>query len=502
MTRNGYDHEDPNGMTLTMNGAANGAAEVLHADTGAQAARPSTPHPDAREIPRAVARLRTYFEAGKTRPLGWRQAQLAQLRAMLTEHADEFVAALRADLGKPPLEAWITDISIVLNEIELAARSLEAWTRPEKVATPITQQPGVARIVREPLGVVLVIAPWNYPLQLLLSPLVGALAAGNAVVLKPSEVAVHTSALLGRLVPRYLDRDGVALVEGGVGETTALLTERFDHIFYTGNGRVGRIVMEAAAKHLTPVTLELGGKSPCIVAADADLEVTARRIVWGKFLNAGQTCIAPDYVLVHPSRETELLSRMKAALTTFYGDDPRASADYGRIVNEQHHRRLAALLADGEVVAGGQTDAATRYVAPTILRNVAPDAPIMTDEIFGPILPVLRIATIDAAIAFVNARPKPLALYAFTRSPAVEEAIVARTSSGGVCVNGTLWHIANPALPFGGVGASGTGGYHGRHTFETFTHRKPVVTKSTRLDPSLTYPPYGALKSAILRRLL
>jgi aldehyde dehydrogenase (NAD+) len=356
--------------------------------------------------------------------------------------------------------------------------------------------------VREPLGVVLVISPWNYPVQLLLSPLVGAIAAGNCAVLKPSEVTPNVSDVIGRLVPKYLDPDAITVVQGGVDETTAVLRERFDHILYTGNGAVARHVMEAAAKHLTPITLELGGKSPCIVDKDVDLMVAARRIAWGKFLNAGQTCVAPDYVLVHESRERDLIDALKKAVHEFYGDDPKRTPDYGRIVNERHHRRLAVLLKDGEVALGGQADEADRYIAPTILRNVPTNAPVMADEIFGPILPVLTVRSIDEAVTFVNARPKPLALYVFTKDPKVGEDVLARTSSGGACVNATIWHLANPNLPFGGVGPSGMGAYHGRDSFETFSHRKAVVTKSTRIDPKLAYPPYTRLKTEILKRLL
>ncbi len=464
----------------------------------------TTPNPatDLATIPATVERLRASFETGTTRPLAWRRDQLDRLAKLMDDHAADFLAALATDLGKPEVEARVTDVSIVRNEARLARRHLAQWTRPQRVRTPAEQQPASARVVREPLGVVLVISPWNYPVQLLLSPLVGAIAAGNCAVLKPSEVTPHVSDLIGRLVPQYLDPECVAVVQGGVDETSALLRERFDHILYTGNGSVAKVVMEAAAKHLTPVTLELGGKSPCIVDADVDLEVAARRIAWGKFLNAGQTCVAPDYVLVHESRERELLDALASAVREFYGDDPKRTPDYGRIVNERHHRRLAVLLKDGEVVVGGQADESERYIAPTILRNVPADAPVMADEIFGPILPVLRVGSVDEAIRFVNARPKPLALYVFTRDAKVSEEVLERTSSGGACVNATIWHLANPNLPFGGVGPSGMGAYHGRDSFETFSHRKSVVTKSTRIDPKLAYPPYTRFKTQLLKRLL
>jgi aldehyde dehydrogenase (NAD+) len=460
------------------------------------------PRTELAAIPALVARARAAFESGRTRPLEWRRAQLERLEALLSENADELVAALQADLGKPTFEAWTADVGAAKLEAVLARKNLQRWTRPERVRTSAGVWPARSRLVREPLGVVLVIAPWNYPVQLLFSPVAGAFAAGNAVVMKPSEVTPHTSAALAKLVPRYLDPEAVALVEGGVEETTALLAERFDHVFYTGNGRVAQVVMAAAAAHLTPVTLELGGKSPCIVADDADLALAARRIAWGKWLNAGQTCIAPDYVLVPPSREQELVDRIAAAVRGFYGDDPKRSPDYGRIVSARHHARLAALLRDGEVAFGGQSDPAERYIAPTVLRNVAPDAPIMREEIFGPLLPVLTVPDVDAAIEFVVRRDKPLALYVFTNDPALEERVVARTSSGGVCVNGTILHIGNPALPFGGVGPSGMGAYHGRHTFEAFSHRKAVVTKARWLDPGFVYPPYGRLKTALVKRFL
>lgn len=464
------------------------------------ASAPPSPTADIAAVPDLVARLRAGFDSGRTRPLAWRQAQLEQLRRLVAENADALARALHQDLRKPEIEAFTTDLSLVIAEIRLASRQLRKWTKPEPIPTPMQLQPGKSWVVREPLGLVLIIAPWNYPVQLALAPLVAAIAAGNAAVVKPSEVTPHVSALLGALIPKYLDRECIACVEGGVAETTALLAERWDHVFYTGNGRVGRVVMQAAAKHLTPVTLELGGKSPCIVDSDCDLDVAARRIVWGKFLNCGQTCIAPDYVLVHESRHDELIEKLVANLRAFYGTDPKRSADLGRIVNEAHVDRLAKLLESGTAVVGGEVDRADRWVAPTILRDVAPDSPVMQDEIFGPILPILPVRDVDEAIAFVNRGEKPLALYVFTSRPAVEQAVLERTSSGGACVNAVLWHIGNENLPFGGVGESGMGAYHGRHGFETLSHRRSVLRKSTSLDPSLIYPPFTKLKKALFKR--
>jgi len=460
------------------------------------------PSTDVAAIPGLVERARRAFDSGRTRPLAWRLEQLGRLRALLQESSDRLVEALQADLGKPTLEAFTTDVAFVVAEIDATRKQLKRWMRPEKVASPLNVQPARSWIQREPLGVVLVIAPWNYPVQLLLLPVVGALAAGNAVVMKPSEVSAHTSALLAELVPRYLDPEACVLVEGAVPETTALLAEPFDHIFYTGNGRVARVVMQAAAKHLTPVTLELGGKSPCLVDASAKIELAARRIAWGKFLNAGQTCIAPDYVLVHESREQALLDGLRRAVRDFYGEDPRRTPDFARIVSLQHHRRLRAFLKDGEAVIGGEVDEEERYIAPTVLRGVSADSAVMSEEIFGPVLPVLPVHDMEEAVAFVREREKPLALYLFTESPETQRQVVEGTSSGGVCVNGTLWQVANANLSFGGVGPSGMGAYHGRASFECFTHRKAVVKKSTRFDLKVMYPPYGALKTKLIKKLL
>lgn len=451
-------------------------------------------------IPQKIIHLRQNFASGLTRSISYRQKQLAGLLRFVTECEDEIAAALRADLGKSFAEALATEIAFTASEIRLAQKKLSAWMRPRRVSTPLIAQPGKSMIYPEPLGVVLIIAPWNYPLQTLLVPLVGALAAGNCAVLKPSEVAPATGKLIARLLPEYVDPQCIAIVEGGIDETTTLLEQQFDHIFYTGSGKIGRIVMQAAAKYLTPVTLELGGKSPCIVDASADLNVAARRIVWGKFTNAGQTCVAPDYVLVDETVEKPLLENMRRAVLEFYGSHPKVSPDYGRIISRQHFQRLLQLIpGSGDIYLGGDGDENESYLAPTILRDVPVDAPAMVDEIFGPILPVIAIKNIDSAIAYINARPKPLALYVFTDKNSVQEDVIARTSSGSVCVNYTMLQLAVPDLPFGGVGASGMGTYHGKASFDTFTHYKAVLKKPTWFDPSILYPPYRPLFTKLIR---
>jgi aldehyde dehydrogenase (NAD+) len=452
-----------------------------------------------------VDRVRKGRAAGTVREVEARRAQLERLRAMLDEHEAEFAEALRRDLGKSAIEAYLTETGFLLNELDHVLGHLHVWTRPDKVRLPLHLQPGSAKVVPEPLGTVLIIAPWNYPLQLTLAPLIAALAAGNTAVLKPSEVAPATSATIARLVGDYLDGDVVQVVQGGVPETTALLAEPWDHIFYTGNGTVGRVVMRAAAEHLTPVTLELGGKSPAIVTATADIEVSARRIAWGKFTNAGQTCIAPDYALVDARIAERFTAALVAETRAMYGADARHSPDYGRIVNERHVARLQALLDGGgfeRVATGGDVDAAERYVGPTVLAGVSPDAPVMHDEIFGPILPVLTYTEgLTEAVAFVNARPKPLALYAFTGDGAAADRIIAETSAGGVTVNHTLLHVAVPGLPFGGVGPSGMGAYHGKAGFDVFSHRKAVLRRTARPDLKIAYPPYTGWKRSLLKRL-
>lgn len=446
-----------------------------------------------------VAAARAAFDDGRTRSLGRRLASLAAVRSAIERREEDLLEALHADLGKPRFEAWTADVGFGLSDIDHTVAHLRGWMKPERVRTPVTFKPGVSRVVPEPLGVVAVIAPWNYPVQLSLMPMVAALAAGNAVVVKPSELAPASAAVIADLL-NGLGDPAIEVVQGGVAETTELLAQRFDHIFYTGNGRVARVVMGAAAAHLTPVTLELGGKSPAIVTAEANLDVAARRIVWGKFLNAGQTCIAPDYVLVDEQVHDALVERMVEVVGEFYGDDPRQSADYARIVNSSHFHRLEKLLESGTAAVGGVTDADTCYLAPTILTGVDRDAPAMADEIFGPVLPVLKTAGVADAVAFVNARDKPLALYVFSERRRQVDDVLDATSSGGACVNGTIFHVSNPDLPFGGVGPSGMGAYHGRAGFDTFSHRRSVHTRSTRIDPSMLYPPYSDKKEAMLRK--
>ncbi|MFF5899314.1 aldehyde dehydrogenase family protein [Streptomyces argenteolus] len=422
-----------------------------------------------------VTRLRAAFRTGHTRDLAWREDRLSRLRALLTERGDELAEALHADLGKSRKEAYRTEIDFTVREIDHTLQHLAQWLRPEPAPVPAVLAGATASTVRDPLGVVLVIAPWNYPVQLLLAPVAGALAAGNTVVAKPSELAPATSAVIARLLPEYLDRDTVTVVEGGVPETTALLAERFDHIFYTGNGTVGRIVMAAAARHLTPVTLELGGKSPVFVDRGTDLKTVAARLAAGKFLNAGQTCVAPDYVLTDPETAPALEGALAEAVEALFGADASAHPEYGRIVNERHFDRLVALLGSGRTVTGGAHDRGTKYIAPTVLADVTPDAPVMREEIFGPVLPVLTVDGLDEAIAFVNERDKPLALYAFTEDPAVRERLLTETSSGGVGMGLPLAHLTVSDLPFGGVGESGMGSYHGRYSLDTFSHRKAVL---------------------------
>ncbi|MFD3925716.1 aldehyde dehydrogenase family protein [Streptomyces sp. NPDC058614] len=431
----------------------------------------------ADEAAALVERLRTTFRTGRTKPLAWRKEQLNRLRALLTEHGEDIADALHADLHKPRAEAYSSEIDFTVREIDHTLEHLEEWLRPQPAAItgPGFPEGSAARTEFDPLGVALVISAWNYPVNLLLVPVVGALASGNAVVIKPAEYTEATSALLARLLPAYLDNEATAVVEGGPAETTALLAQRFDHIFYTGGGAVGRVVMKAAAEHLTPVTLELGGKCPVFVDRDADVTTVAARLVGTKFANAGQTCVAPDYVLTDPATARALENALTAAIEDRYGAGPAPSDAYGRIINERHFDRLTALLGSGRTVTGGQHDRAGKYIAPTVLADVLPDEPVMREEIFGPILPILTVSGLDEAIGFINDREKPLALYAFTENDTTRRRLADETSSGGLNFGLPIRHLAVPELPFGGVGASGMGNYHGRYSIETFSHRKAVL---------------------------
>ncbi|MCO4770005.1 MAG: aldehyde dehydrogenase family protein [Deltaproteobacteria bacterium] len=463
------------------------------------AAKITTSSVDAAQV---VSELRATFRTGRTKPIGWRKAQLRRFRDMVKENEDRMAQALKEDLGRPHYEAILAEVHYLLSEAEEAIDAVADWMEPVYTSAPLALQPGTAYIKPEPLGVVLIIAPWNYPIQLALAPLIGAISAGNCAVLKPSEVAPASSKLMAELVPKYLDTQCVRVVEGAVPETTALLEQRWDHIFFTGGERVGKIVMTAAAKHLTPVTLELGGKSPCIVHKSANLKVSARRIIWGKGLNAGQTCIAPDYILVEESIKDRFVGELKAAITDFYGTDTKASPDYSRIVSDRHFDRLVTLMQGGNVLAGGQHDKASRFLALTLIDGVSMDAPLMQEEIFGPLLPIVTVKDMNEAVDIVTSRQKPLALYAFAGDRKTQDFILSNTSSGGVCINDTVQHFLVPGLPFGGVGTSGVGAYHGKFSFDTFSHSKGVLNKPTWVDPSVRYPPYSKGQLKITRFLL
>ena len=455
-----------------------------------------------------MAASRTVFNSGVTRPLAWRLQQLHAMQEMLLAHRDEFTDALAADLGKPQVESWLTEIGFLGSELNHTIKHLESWLKPRSVPVPLSLQPARARTVLDPLGVVLVIAPWNYPVQLLLGPMVGALAAGNTVVGKPSEMAPASSAVLARLVPQYL-AGAVRIVEGGVPETTELLEQRFDHILYTGNGKVGRIVMAAAARNLTPVTLELGGKSPVYLDESVNVVAAARRIVWAKFMNAGQTCVAPDYVLGTDAALAKLAAELPLAIADLYGFDPERSAAYGRIIHDAAFARLSGMLAadladdaGSALVCGGGTNPATRYLEPTVLY-VDAESELMQGEIFGPILPLVTVGSAAEAIAFIRARDKPLSLYVLSEDDKVRRDFTEQTSSGALNFGVPAAHASVPGLPFGGVGESGMGAYHGRHSVEAFSHRKAMLDKALAPDTlAVIYPPFGAFKKRLLARLV
>lgn len=448
-----------------------------------------------------VLAQRRYFDSGVTRPLEFRRRRLEALKKAIKSREEALLRALHDDMRKPPFEAFAGEVGRLYKELGHALKHFEGWASPRKLRTELVNQPGTTRIYQQPYGVVVIISPWNYPCQLALSPLIGALAAGNCAILKPSECAPHTAAVLAELVRDTFDPAYVALVEGGPEATQALLAVPTDSIFFTGSPAVGRLVLEQAAKHLVPVTLELGGKSPVIVDHDARLDLAARRIVWAKFFNAGQTCIAPDYLLVHRSIKAKLCEYLVAAIRTAFGEEPRQSPDFARIVNERHFDRLAALLADAKPLCGGTTRREELYIAPTLLDATLSSA-AMQEEVFGPILPVVEFETLEEALSLVRRHPDPLALYYFSESARSQERVLEETRSGGACINDTMSQTTSSAdHPFGGIGRSGMGSYHGRYTFQAFSHQRIVYQKSSALEVKLRYPPYGE-RLAWLKKLL
>lgn len=450
-----------------------------------------------------VDAVRAAFATGRTRPLDWRLEQLDGLKRFLRDNAESILAALQGDLGKPAFEAYASDVGAILAEISLLERHLPKLIAPRRVRTPLRSQPARTTMVSEPWGTVLIFPAWNYPVALALLPLAGALAAGNAAIVKPSELAPRSSELLARVLPRYLDRDAVAVVEGGPEVAAELLVHRFGHIHYTGSATVGRVIMRAAAEHLTPVTLELGGKNPAYVHGDTDTAITARRIFWGRLFNAGQTCMSPDYVLVRRGHQDALIDAMADWARATYGPDPRQSPDLARIVNDRHFDRIVGLLEGaGDIAYGGDHDRATRYIGPTIVRNVPDDHPILYEEIFGPILPVVTVDGPSDAIAHITARSEPLTMYIFSDQREPGDEIIAATTAGSVVVNQMFTQGFNPAVPFGGVGESGMGTYTGLHSFRCFSHEKPVMRSPVRPDIPVLYPPYSRWKQRVVRKLL
>lgn len=458
-------------------------------------------------IEQIVKDQREYFLSGQTFDIKGRKQALRRLKSVLQQHEAEMLSAIKSDLGKSASEAYMCEVGLVYAEIGYTLRHLSSWARPQCKITPLTNFHGKSRIIAEPYGVVLVMSPWNYPVLLTLEPLIGALAAGNCVVVKPSAYSPATSKVLSQIISEVFDKRYVALIEGGRAENQTLLDQQFDYIFFTGGVTVGKHVMEKASKHLTPVTLELGGKSPVIVDRTANLRIAARRITFGKFLNCGQTCIAPDYVLVEKSVHDEFVRLLIEETHKMYGEGQKSvnllqNKDYGKIINQKHYERLCGLIDEEKVVMGGEQSPQTLQIAPTIMDNVTADDKVMQEEIFGPILPILTIENADEAYRFIQSRPKPLALYLFTNDKQTEKHFLQTLSFGGGCVNDTIIHIATSNLPFGGVGNSGMGSYHGKHTFATFSHYKSVVKKYTWLDIPMRYQPYSSLKNKLIRLFL
>ncbi len=443
-----------------------------------------------------------FFQTGATKDISFRIEQLKKLKEILIENEQLLIDEVHQDFQKSAFETYVTEIGLVITDINFALKNIESWTKQRSVSTPLVNFPSKNFIITEPYGSALIIAPWNYPILLSMQPLVGAIAAGNTAILKPSELTPHTSSAIEQLISETFDPEFLKVILGGVEESSTLVKMDFDYIFFTGSTRVGKIIMKDAAERLTPLTLELGGKSPCIVDKTANLEISAKRIAWGKFLNAGQTCVAPDYLLVEKSVKKEFLIHLKTAINQLYGDDPKESPDYPRIINDTHFDRLASLLSDGETVIGGDSAKETRYIAPTILSNISLEDKIMQEEIFGPILPVLDYTSVEDCISIINARPRPLALYIFTSDQKLEDRILNTVSFGGGAVNDTIAQLGNHHLSFGGVGASGFGSYHGKSSFDCFSHQKSVMKKPFWPDVPIRYAPYDDLKLGLVKKVL
>ncbi len=482
------------------------APKTQESENGTPKAAAKSGTPQSTDIAATVARLRQTFATGRTRSIEWRKRQLLQLQRLMEENEDAIAKALAEDLDRNPAEAFIADIATTAAEAKYAAKRVRRWTRRKYLLLEMPQLPGRGWVEYEPYGTVLIIGAWNYPFYLTLGPAVGAIAAGNAVVLKPSEIAAASSRLMAELVPRYLDRDAIAVVEGDGMVSQELIAQGLDRVMFTGGTEIGRKVYEGAAPHLTPVTLELGGKSPVIVAADADVDVAAKRIAWIKIMNAGQTCVAPDYVLADATIRDELVSKIGAALTKFRSEDDPSGM---RIVNQRQFDRLSGYISEAKadekskVALGGACDTSSLRIQPTVVVDPDPDGPLMKNEIFGPILPVLTVKSLDEAIGFVNARPKPLSAYLFTKSREIRERVIKEVPAGGMLVNHLAFQVSTAKLPFGGVGASGMGAYHGKWGFDEFSHRKSVLTKPTRPDlSSILYPPYTERALKLARRML
>ncbi|CXO75526.1 Aldehyde dehydrogenase [Staphylococcus aureus] len=435
---------------------------------------------------------KAFFNTQQTKDISFRKEQLKKLSKAIKSYESDILEALYTDLGKNKVEAYATEIGITLKSIKNARKELKNWTKTKNVDTPLYLFPTKSYIKKEPYGTVLIIAPFNYPFQLVFEPLIGAIAAGNTAIIKPSELTPNVARVIKRLINETFDANYIEVIEGGIEETQTLIHLPFDYVFFTGSENVGKIVYQAASENLVPVTLEMGGKSPVIVDETANIKVASERICFGKFTNAGQTCVAPDYILVHESVKDDLITALSKTLREFYGQNIQQSPDYGRIVNLKHDHRLTSLLNSEQmnIVFGGHSDEDERYIEPTLLDHVTSDSAIMQEEIFGPILPILTYQSLDEAIAFIHQRPKPLSLYLFSEDENATQRVINELSFGGGAINDTLMHLANPKLPFGGVGASGMGRYHGKYSFDTFTHEKSYIFKSTRLESGVHLPPY------------